>query len=706
MADGILNAIGTLRVVGFRSAFWYAVYRFQLQSGISRRRTPLRSWEDILRRLPEKALVWNPDRQPAFFFDNPQAMGETIRRLNPQTESAHRSDLENIQSGKYLLWEDGYHELGFPPEWNRNPLTGRSDFARRHWTEVNEGATGDVKGLWELSRFSLAFRLARLYAMTGDKRAPEAFWQLLESWLSANPPNSGPQWLSSQEVALRALAWIFSLRAFARSPATNAARAAKAIAALDAHARRIEATLAYARAQNNNHLISEAAGLFTIGLLFPDLPNAGRWQKLGHSLLESTSEQFFSDGGYIQHSINYHRQALQLYLWALRLGEIHSQPFSKRMYDSVDRSLELLSALVDPETGRMPNFGHNDGALFLALNSCDYEDYRPLLQSLALWRKGARIWDAGPWDEDALWLIGPDVFKPAVHEFAGQIAQTKQNISAPRAGLFLLPGRESRAIVRCAQFCERPAHADQLHVDLWWRGENIACDPGSYLYGDDPPWRNSMAHAAVHNTVTIDGLDQMQRSGRFGWATLAQAQGELFGNAKWQGSHDGYRTLGITHRRTVEHMDEDIWVVTDDLIGRGTHTVRLHWLIPDYPWEWNDLGKDPAQEELISEKMMGWKDGSGVGLILRTPAGGISLRVWSSRPALWNLCRAGEKIHGEDAQDRTIPDAISGWRSLRYASKIPALALAGWTQGISPVRFISVWIPRPPGNSQIQKVKI
>jgi len=588
--------------------------------------------------------------------------------------------------------------LGFPPEWNRNPLTGRIDFARRQWTKVNEGATGDIKGLWEPSRFSLAFRLARLYAVTRDERAPEVFWQLFDSWLAANPPNAGPQWLSSQEVALRALAWIFGLRAFVRSPATSATRVTKVIAALDAHARRIEATLAYAKSQNNNHLISEGCGLFTIGLLFPALPKAARWRALGRALLEGTSVQFFHDGGYIQHSINYHRLALQLYLWALRLGEIHGQPFSERLYDCVDRSLELLSAIVDPETGRMPNFGHNDGALFLPLNDCEYEDYRPLLQGLSLWRKGARIWTAGSWDEDAIWILGPDAVDCVARLSPEESERTKKNLSAPNAGVYVIQGKESRAVIRCAQFHERPAHADQLNIDLWWRGENIACDAGSYLYGGDPPWRNSLTHAAVHNTVTIDGLDQMKQSGRFGWATLAQAQGKFLGDAKWEGLHNGYSALGVTHRRTVERVNENMWVVTDDLIGSGAHTVRLHWLIPDYPWEWNDLRKDLALGELISEKMTGWKQGSGVGLILRTPAGGFSLRIWSSRPALWDLYRAGEKIHGDDTQDRTVPEAIRGWHSLRYASKIPALSLAGWTQGIGPVRFISVWIPLPCGG--------
>jgi hypothetical protein len=736
MAGGAENIIGTLRVVGFRSAFWYAVYRFQILSGISSRRTPLRSWEDILQRLPKKALIWDPDRQPAFFFDDPRTMGEALRSLAPQEKSDLKIEGGNIEKGSFRLWEDRYHELGFPPDWNRNPLTGRSDPASRHWTQVNELSTGDIKGLWELSRFSLAFRMARWYAISGGRRAPEVFWRLIESWLSANPPNAGPQWLSAQEAALRAMAWIFGMRAFARSPATTAERAAKAIAALDVHARRIAATLAYARAQNNNHLISEAAGLFTIGLMFPDLADAERWKATGRSLLEETAGQFFPDGGYIQHSINYHRLALQLYLWVLRLAEIHHQQFSKQVYDCVDRSLELLSALVDPETGRAPNFGHNDGALFLSLNSCDYEDYRPLLQTISRWRRRMPLWGEGPWDEDGLWLLGPGGL-PESGRLGRNLPLPKgEPVSADDAGLYVLPGRTSRAIIRCALYHSRPAHADQLHLDLWWRGENIACDAGSYLYGGDPPWRNSLTHAGVHNTVTVDGMDQMRRSGRFGWSATARGVGMFFRDRQWRGAVDGYTDRRVRHFRSVEQWEEDSWIVIDDVGGAGFHLSRLHWLMPDFPWEWGkpDLEESlqntlrgqlisfqknsPAPKSVLTHTFQNNSNPSEAGwdrdaieqnhpgsdettdltekfrcFNLITPQGTVSLLLWSNPIAQWNVYRAGQRIFGDAEKESPVPAEIRGWRSMRYANKIPALSLAGWTKANGPVRFITVWTP-------------
>ncbi len=78
--------------------------------------------------------------------------------------------------------------------------------------------------------------------------------------------------------------------------------------------------------------------------------------------------------------------------------------------------------------------------------------------------------------------------------------------------------------VRAVKYQDRPAQADQLHVELWWQGINIACDPGTYRYTAPPPWNNGLARTGVHNTVMVDGQEQMIRAGRFLWLDWAQAE--------------------------------------------------------------------------------------------------------------------------------------------------------------------------------------
>jgi uncharacterized heparinase superfamily protein len=121
--------------------------------------------------------------------------------------------------------------------------------------------------------------------------------------------------------------------------------------------------------------------------------------------------------------------------------------------------------------------------------------------------------------------------------------------------------------LRGVEFHGRPAHADQLHADLWWNGVNIARDAGTYSYNNPSPWQNALDSTRVHNTVTIDDLDQMTRVSRFLW--LDQA------NAKWDpqtspnqiaASHNGYRKLGYRHERSLSLVQGIGFTILDRMI--------------------------------------------------------------------------------------------------------------------------------------------
>ena len=148
-------------------------------------------------------------------------------------------------------------------------------------------------------------------------------------------------------------------------------------------------------------------------------------------------------------------------------------------------------------------------------------------------------------------------------------------------------GAHSKAVICCTDFRARPSHADQLHVDLWWRDQNIACDAGTYLYSGQGMWRNGLAHTAVHNTVTVDEADQMEMLSRFTWTDWSR--GKILQQAEnlWQGEHDGYQKLPdpVTHKRTVLSLEEDRWLIVDHLAGKQTHHYALHWLLCDVHFE-------------------------------------------------------------------------------------------------------------------------
>jgi hypothetical protein len=181
--------------------------------------------------------------------------------------------------------------------------------------EIRE-VSQDIKPVWEAGRFGWAVILARAYHLSRNEAYAQAFWQSTQAFLEANPVNQGPQWSSGQEVALRLIALVFSIQVFASSSYSTPPRLALLAQSIADHAARIPPTLIYARAQNNNHLITEAAGLYTAAAALPSHPRAEQWKKLGWKWLNHAFQgQIDADGTYIQQSTNYHRLMLQAALW-------------------------------------------------------------------------------------------------------------------------------------------------------------------------------------------------------------------------------------------------------------------------------------------------------------------------------------------------------------------------------------------------------
>jgi hypothetical protein len=633
---------------------------------LMQRRLPLETWDQrplascLRKGVPSEPLEYARWRQVGagkFFFDG---LPRTDLLLSASPRQAV-SQADALLSGRWIYFGALPVEAGFPPYWHRNPLTGESAPADRHWADIPDFVFGDIKLIWEASRFSPVYVLVRAYALTHDERYAEAFWKLVEDWAAHNPPQLGPNWKCGQESSFRMMAWCFGLYAFSVSLHTTPGRVAALSKIIAVTAERIEANIGYALSQKNNHGISEAVGLFSAGTLFPEFWRAESWRNRGRRLLECQARtQIYEDGAYVQHSTNYQRVMLHDYLWALRLAELNGAPFSNELYAQLLRSTEFLDGMTDADSGCVPNYGNNDGALVLPLTDCDYDDFRPTLQAMYYLGAQQRRFAPGPWDEALIWLFG-------VHSLSAPVlSRAEQQPLASASGYYVLRGPESWAMVRCAEYRDRPAHADQLHLDLWWRGINVTLDSGTYLYNAAPPWDAAFVGTAAHNSVTVDRKDQMRRFSRFIWLDWAQGshvQHYWDGECEfWQGEHDGFKRLGITHRRTIERHG-DTWNIRDDITGEGQHQLRLHWLLPEFP--------------AVVDTEAGTVQ-------LRTPKGVVRVRATCGAQAQFSFVRAGERIVG----NVSYPGEITrGWVSRTYASKQPALSVALEAEGKLPIRF-------------------
>lgn len=683
MIGGRLAAVPTaVRVTRALGPDWVAfrvLHALRLKTGRLERRLPMRPWEgyplaaelaDPALTDPAAYLTYRREQAPAFFFP-PDGDAESVERLRTwDGDGAARGPVavsEALADGWLPLFGRDV-TVGWPVDWSRNVATGELADHDRHWSRVGDFAGGDIKGWWEPSRFGVAYALVRAHRRTGDDLHAARFWALFEGWRVANPPYGGLNWRCGQETSLRAMAWCFALYGLLAAPSTTAERVASLVQAINLSGQRVAATLDYARSQRNNHGVSEAVGLFTIGSLFPELRAAAVWRATGRRALEEELRTLIlPDGSFSQHSTNYQRVMLDAAVWALRLAQLHGEPFSAEATDQVRRATALLHALQDETTGRLPNYGPNDGAWVLPLANTDARDFRPAVQAAWFLTTGRRAYGDGPWDEPLWWLFGEPATRTPV------CPPPHHDLAAEAGGYFTLRAPSGFAFVRCPpRFRFRPGHADLLHVDLWWRGLNVALDPGTYSYNAPPPWESAFSGTGDHNCVAVDGRDQMDRVGRFLWLPwprghVAARRRSLGGRLTlWEGGHDGYRRLPepVSHRRAILRLADEHWLVLDDLVGGASHAARLHWLLPDMP----------------HGGLTRRADGLGSGVELTTPAGAYAL-------ALGTLGTAGETT-----LVRADPEGTRGWLAPGYLDRGPALSIALTARG-ERVRFWSLLGP-------------
>jgi asparagine synthase (glutamine-hydrolysing) len=239
-------------------------------------------------------------------------------------------------------------------------------------------------------------------------------------------------------------------------------------------------------------------------------------------------------------------------------------------------------------------------------------------------------------------------------------------VSFESTGFHVLRGREQGNFLtfRCGSIKDRFSQIDMLHVDAWWHGKNVLVDGGSYLYNGPPQWHEHFMATEGHNTVSVDGHDQMLQYRRFKNLYWTEARLLRFDDqADWtlaEGEHDGFKRQpgACIHRRAVLLVKEGLAVVVDRVNGTGHHNARLHWLGGQGPWRW----EEPDCRLWLGED-----------------ANSFCVTVLDGKAAPLR----GDVVAGQSSPPR-------GWLSRYYGEKEPAPSLAVVQEGDVPLTFVSV----------------
>ena len=548
-----------------------------------------------------KLEEWRNDNCNFFFKDKTSLT--FLKQPSVKIEEVYKK----IKEGKLLFFNSLEFDVGKEYDWVTNPDSQFKYDINKHWTEIADYSkeAGDIKYVWEKSRFSYLCDIIRYDYHFNEDCAAFVFSEII-SWIDANPVNSGPNYRCSQEISLRLLNWTFALNYYRNSSFLTDEVFNKIQFAIYWQIHHVYKNINFSRiAVRNNHAITETLTLYLVGLLYPHFPEASNWKEKGKGWFEEEiAYQIYEDGTFLQFSMNYHRVVIQLLTWGIVLAEKNGEVFKPVVYERAKKSVEFLRTCMMDENGYLPNYGANDGALFFKLNNADYRDFRPSLDALA---RALKI-DLGLTApaEDVLW-----------YGIAGKEAEKWKPKNGANSfsigGYYVIRETDTLTFIRCGNHKDRPSQADNLHLDVWYKGENILIDAGSYKYNTNSETLKYYMGTASHNTVMLDDFDQMKKGGRFIWYYWSQCLdarlNEDINEFVFHGSIKAFSYLNknIRHTREVIKLKSTpIWIIKDDIAQKPPGlSLRQSWHLPMVRREvsWNSV--DSNGQLLIPEKKKG-----------------------------------------------------------------------------------------------------
>lgn len=550
--------------MGVEYIAYRSIYEIKRKSGLLKKKFPTNCKTQNFITLEE----WR-NNAPPFFFE-----GKENLNINKRKTEKLKEEFEKYKSGELKFFNSKYYKIGKNYDWLTNPFTNYKYDINEHWTEIKDidPKAGDIKYVWEKSRFSFLFMLIR-YDYHFEVDNSKLIFNEINSWIDANPINMGPNYKCSQETSLRLLNWTFALYYYKNSQNLDELFFNKILNSIYWQLKHVYSNINFSRKTvRNNHAITETLMLYLGAVLFPFFKESEMWKAKGKKWFEEEiNYQIYDDGTHLQFSMNYHRVVIQLLTWALILSKKNNMSFDSKVLKKAKLSFNFLTNNLNSSNGFLPNYGANDGALFFKLNNCEYRDYRPQINALSYAIDDTIIYDNGNSVEDIFWY--------GAKEYSKKRIELQKEREFKDGGYYTIRDENSFTFIRCGKYKDRPSHADNLHIDIWDDDKNILRDAGSYQYNTTEELIRFFNGTKSHNSVILGENDQMLKGSRFIWYYWSQAisaeLSEKEDHFLFKGKIKAFQQLSknIYHTRVVKkYKNLSKWEITD--------TVEHHLDLP------------------------------------------------------------------------------------------------------------------------------
>lgn len=431
----------------------------------------------------------------------------------------------NVQNDNYSVFEtldifDQFDYQLYKKKWNAGFQTENT------WPEEEFSANisisqrediGDIRTNWELNRHFQFSCLAKNYYLTGEREYLGDLVDLFEDWNKHNLFLHGPEWTSAMEVGIRVNSWIFAyvflyhgLEKYEAKNRDILEKLSHGILVMTEYVVNHRARFSSA----NNHLIVEMYAVGMAGFLFGN----HNWIKLSiNTLTEELPKQNYEDGVNKEMSLHYQSFVMEAYgLMCLTMMKNNCE--IPQVWLKYLSSMSRYLADCCGDYGEVVVFGDNDEGKLLDLQGKVDDHYRYVLQLMGMCLKN-RFTDY-PIVENIYWIT----------DLEQQKKYTKKDLYLPglvshyKAGGYTILRSSDRRVLLAMDHADLAyesiaahGHADALSIQLFYEGNPVLVDSGTFNYHVPKAVRNTVRSALAHNTVYVDGIEQAEMLGPFLW---------------------------------------------------------------------------------------------------------------------------------------------------------------------------------------------
>lgn len=302
-----------------------------------------------------------------------------------------------------------------------------------------------------------------------------------------------------------------------------------------------------------NHGLAQAGALLLIAHNLPGFRESPEWRATALSRLDGLLEDVLDeDGVEVEQSPFYHFYFLtgfwQLYTWA------HAQgiPLSKRAEERTRQMLRYATHIVAPD-GDIPMMGSS-----VARNIRRSQD-TPLFQQMAAL------------DPHFAWVLSAGNAGTPPPETRILFPSSGQGVLRSGWGTarnFKMP---THLIFDVGPYRTLHSHLDALSLQLYAAGRTLLPDSGHFTNEPGSEDYDYFRGTRSHNTVVVDGGDQREGTAHPGLSTGGPPGGWAY-QSGWHALYDG-----VTHKRAVALLRQDLVLVIDELASDAPHAYDQTW---------------------------------------------------------------------------------------------------------------------------------